>query len=73
MIPAMPFNFLVTIPVRREAHMTPGSRYVLSKHRTRRAAELAARKVARDSDLTGLMGVRVEEIEEAPDRVKADN
>jgi hypothetical protein len=55
-------RFAVTVPVRRQANLTPGSRYILSKHRTRHAAELAARKAWRDSVVTGLDDIQIEEL-----------
>jgi hypothetical protein len=53
--------FAVTTPARKQ-NLMPGARYILSRHKTRASAELAARKAWRDSDVTGLTDIQIEEL-----------
>lgn len=57
----MTARFAVTVPCRK-ANMMPGSRFILSRHKDRPSAEKAARKVWRDTDVTGLTDIKIEEL-----------
>jgi len=57
----MTTRFAVTVPAKK-ANLMPGARYILSKHKDRPSAERAARKAWRDSDVTGLTEIQIEEL-----------
>jgi hypothetical protein len=60
----MTTRFAVTVPAKKP-NLMPGARYILSRHKDRPSAERAARKLVRDSDVTGLDACKIQ-IEELP-------